>query len=164
MLTHLLLMRHAKSSWKDAAQTDHERPLNGRGRSASDAVANVLIARGYAPDIIWSSDAERTLETAKHLIRTIPGAQQIIRTPKFYHASARTVLETCTASEEPGGKLMLMGHNPGWSELYEYFSGVSHAFPTGCCAVFERVRAEGLWPKPQNWRAIDLILPRDLEA
>lgn len=164
MLTHLLLMRHAKSSWKDATQTDHERPLNGRGRQACINMAGALMARRYAPDTIWTSDAERTVETAKRLIRIIPGAQQVIRTPKFYHASARTVIETCAAQTQPSGKLMLLGHNPGWSELYEYFSGASHAFPTGCCAVFERTDAEGSWLEPKSWRTIDVILPRDLET
>jgi phosphohistidine phosphatase len=28
----LLVLRHAKSSWNDAALDDHERPLNKRGR------------------------------------------------------------------------------------------------------------------------------------
>lgn len=156
-------MRHAKSSWKDATQSDHERPLNGRGKRACADVADVLVARGYAPDIIWASDAERTVETAKRLIRIIPGAQTIIQTPQFYHASARTVIETCAAETEPEGKLMLLGHNPGWSELYEYFSGASHAFPTGCCAVFERANTYNSWIEPQSWRLIDLVLPRELE-
>ena len=28
----LLVMRHAKSSWKDSEITDHDRPLNKRGK------------------------------------------------------------------------------------------------------------------------------------
>jgi len=74
MLSRLLLMRHAKSSWSDGELTDHERPLNERGRRAASAVGAALTARGFAPEIIWSSDAKRTRETAMRLIRAIPGA------------------------------------------------------------------------------------------
>ena len=37
-MKRLILMRHAKSSWKDSALSDHERPLNKRGREASPKV------------------------------------------------------------------------------------------------------------------------------
>jgi len=69
MLSHLLLMRHAKSSWSDGNLSDHERPLNKRGDKAAIAVGQALVARGYPPDIIWSSDATRTRQTAMRLIR-----------------------------------------------------------------------------------------------
>lgn len=172
MLTHLLLMRHAKSSWTDASLSDHERPLNKRGRRSADLTARVLTARGYAPDMIWSSDSARTKETATRMIREIPGAQVIHYFPEFYHASVEAVLDVCrkeTAIEEtPFERLMLLGHNPGWSSLYEYFcagqpSPRTH-FPTAACAVF--VRKEGIeatWYTPEAWRLIDLLLPRELE-
>jgi len=70
-------MRHAKSSWADDQMSDHDRPLNDRGRRAATAMGEALTARGYAPDIIWSSDAKRTRETAMLLIRAIPGPQVI---------------------------------------------------------------------------------------
>ena len=35
----LIVMRHAKSSWSDPAATDHERPLNDRGRHDAPRVA-----------------------------------------------------------------------------------------------------------------------------
>ena len=39
MITRLILMRHAKSSWKYHDLSDHERPLNKRGRKAAVKVA-----------------------------------------------------------------------------------------------------------------------------
>jgi len=86
-------MRHAKSSWSDGQLTDHERPLNNRGRRAAAEIGSTLHARGYAPDIIWSSDAKRTRETAMLLIREIPGAQTVHYNSEFYHASVETVLK-----------------------------------------------------------------------
>ncbi|WP_371398021.1 histidine phosphatase family protein [Fretibacter rubidus] len=163
MASHLLLMRHAKSSWDDSGLSDHERPLNKRGRRASGLVARTLVARGYAPDVIWSSDAARTLETAKRLIRIIPGAQTVHHNPALYHASANTMLTIMQRESEPGGRLMIMAHNPGMAELYNLITGHYHRFPTGACAVFKRI-GKAPWHDPQSWRVVDMVLPRDLEA
>jgi len=165
MLTRLLLMRHAKSSWSDGSLSDHERPLNERGQRAAIAVGAALVARGYAPDIIWSSDATRTRETAMRLIRTIPGAQTIHYSANFYHASAENVLQFCGREIEPDGSLMLLGHNPGWSQLHGYFTGETHRYPTGACTVLTR-KKDGLsdWLDPEAWTYTDLILPRELMA
>jgi phosphohistidine phosphatase len=43
MITRLILMRHAKSSWKYPELSDHERPLNKRGRKAAGKIAKELI-------------------------------------------------------------------------------------------------------------------------
>lgn len=163
MLSHLLLMRHAKSSWSDGNLSDHERPLNKRGDKAAIAVGQALVARGYPPDIIWSSDATRTRQTAMRLIRAIPGAQVVNYNSEFYHASIETVLTVCGKQIEPTGKLMLLGHNPGWAALHEYFTGHYHDYPTGACTVLKRTdKGDGDWLAPRSWRMIDLVLPREL--
>ena len=164
MLSHLLLMRHAKSSWSDGSLSDHERPLNERGKTAALAVARALIARGYPPDTIWTSDAKRTRETAMLLIREIPGPQVVSHNSDFYHASAQQVLSICGKQIEPEGKLMLLGHNPGWAELHVYFTGQYNDYPTGACTVLKRTENnDGDWLDPASWRLIDFIKPRDLE-
>lgn len=158
-------MRHAKSSWSDSSLTDHERPLNERGRRSATNIGAALYARGYAPDIIWSSDAKRTRETAMLLIRAIPGPQLVQYSSEFYHASASEALRVCGNTPEPDGALMLLGHNPGWAELHEYFTGQSHDYPTGACTVLSRKeKSEPDWLNPKNWHLKDLLLPRDLDA
>jgi phosphohistidine phosphatase len=165
MLPRLLLMRHAKSSWADAEQSDHERPLNDRGRRAATAVGAALTARGYAPDLIWSSDSKRTRETAMRLIRAIPGAQTVTYSADFYHASAETVLRACGKQPEPEQPLMLLGHNPGWSQLHAYFTGQQHDYPTGACTVLTRKHNDiSDWLDPAAWDFTDLILPRSLDV
>ena len=42
-------MRHAKSSWKYHDLSDHERPLNKRGRKAAVKVAKELIRLEWRP-------------------------------------------------------------------------------------------------------------------
>ena len=165
MLTHLLLMRHAKSSWADAAQTDHERPLKPRGKRAATAVGQALHARGYAPQMIWSSDATRTRQTAMNLIRAIPGAQAVNYHAEMYHASPSEMLALAERLGEPEGveRLMWLGHNPGWAELHGMFSNQSHRYPTAACTVLGRVGGAD-WLSPDSWRMVDFILPRELDA
>lgn len=160
---YLTLMRHAKSSWSDGSLTDHQRPLNERGRDAAPRIGAALHARGFAPNVIWSSDAKRTRETAMHLIRAIPGAQEVYYNPKFYHASPEDVFQVCDNETPPQENLMLLGHNPGWSSLYNLMSGQSHKFPTAACAVFKKANAlSSQWLRPNNWTLVDLITPKEL--
>ncbi len=163
MIDRLLLMRHAKSSWSDGSLTDHQRPLNERGQRAASDVGAALHARGFAPDLIWSSDATRTRETAMRLIRAIPGAQGVEYISGFYHASAEQVIQICEQKGEPDAPLMLLGHNPGWSELHTYFTDQWQDYPTGACSVMIR-KSDGHWLSPKTWRLKDLILPRDLSS
>ena len=163
-VTHLLVMRHAKSSWDSPELDDHDRPLNARGRRDCPVMANALHARGFAPDTIWTSSAERTRETAERLMRALSGAQTVIRIPSFYHASADRVLDILAQSEEPDGKLMLLGHNPGWSHLVEALGGGVHRMPTAAVAVFKRkIEDEPIW-SPMAWRLVDMLIPKELHA
>lgn len=164
---YLCLMRHAKSSWKDGNLSDHQRPLNSRGREAANLIGKTLSAKGFAPDIIWSSDSTRTRETAMHLIRAIPGAQEVIYNSDFYHASPDQVIKICDENNFPNKNLLLLGHNPGWAGLFHYLSHQEHDFPTAARAVFKSREGRDLsvqkqWLAPENWKLAALLLPREL--
>jgi phosphohistidine phosphatase len=162
-LDTLLLMRHAKSSWKFDDLSDHQRPLNGRGRRAAKAVGGALRARDLLPVIVWSSDSTRTRETVAKLIPDSHAAD-IEFLNGFYHSSANNILYMCTERGEPeNGPLMLLGHNPGWEDLFFHFADISRRMPTGACAVFKRTGVNIDWLDGKAWRLQDLILPRDLE-
>lgn len=164
---YLCLMRHAKSSWKDGSLSDHQRPLCSRGRDAANLIGMTLSAKGFAPDVIWSSDSKRTRETAMHLIRAIPDAQEVIYNSSFYHASSDQVINICDQNSFPKKNLMLLGHNPGWAGLFYYLSHQEHHFPTAACAVFKAkdkidLAVQTQWLAPDYWKLVDLLLPREL--
>ena len=82
----------------------------------------------------------------------------------FYHAPANKVLYLCAERGEPeAGPLMLVGHNPGWEDLFYHFTGMSRRMPTGACAIFARTREKADWLAPESWRLLDYVLPRELE-
>ncbi|MCP4818173.1 MAG: histidine phosphatase family protein, partial [Shimia sp.] len=55
MTLKLILMRHAKSSWDDPLQSDHERSLNRRGRASAPAIGKWLSENGFHPDELLCS-------------------------------------------------------------------------------------------------------------
>ena len=84
-MKRLILMRHAKSTWDDPTQDDHERGLNGRGRVSARVVGEWLKTKGYIPNQVLSSSATRTRETFSRL--------GIICDAKFLDATQRSEFE-----------------------------------------------------------------------
>ena len=66
----LILVRHAKSSWKHNVD-DKERPLKNRGNTDAELVSIALKYRDLELDQIYSSPANRALSTCKIFINNL---------------------------------------------------------------------------------------------
>lgn len=110
-MKRLILMRHAKSSWADPGQADHDRPLNERGRRDAPRVGAWLAARGLTPEAALVSTAARAQETWARLGSTFA---EIPMTPRrdLYHASPTEILRVLRAAPE-ARSLLVLGHQPG---------------------------------------------------
>jgi phosphohistidine phosphatase SixA len=82
-MKRLYLLRHAKSSWKDATLGDHDRPLAGRGRRASKVIARRLRDRGIEPEVVLCSTARRARETLDRIAPAL-GAPAVEFEPDLY--------------------------------------------------------------------------------
>src|SRR5262245_41814146 len=111
-MKRLYLLRHAKSSWKDVSLSDHDRPLAGRGRRASKAMARHLRDRGIEPDLVLCSTARRARETLDRIAPAL-GTTAIEIEPGLYGASAHGLLERLHGVQDEIESVMLIGHNPG---------------------------------------------------
>jgi phosphohistidine phosphatase len=60
---HLLLLRHAKSSWDDASLADHDRPLAPRGRKAAIRIRAHMRREQIPVALVLCSSARRAGET-----------------------------------------------------------------------------------------------------
>ena len=65
MSVSLLILRHAKSSWKNIDINDHERPLSNRGYKNATAMSNYLSKQSIKPNLIVCSTAKRAKLTLK---------------------------------------------------------------------------------------------------
>lgn len=155
----LLLMRHAKSAW-DTGDTDHERPLTGRGRKAAAAMGRWLSHYGQAPTTVLCSTALRARDTAERAARAGAWTAAFRLMPAIYEATAEELLRVVAASDEEDGTLMLVGHEPGMSSLTRLLSGARVRFPTGAAA---RIDLEiGRWSQiePGAGELVWLLPPR----
>lgn len=118
----LFLVRHAKSSWKDVRLSDHQRPLNKRGKKAAPEMARRLKRLSVKPDVIVSSDARRALDTAAAMAEGLDLPKEVIRPmPELYGAASKEILEIVLQFDDSWQQAMVVGHNPGFTELANRF-------------------------------------------
>ncbi len=172
MLT-LSLLRHAKSSWKDASLPDRERPLNGRGKAEAPVMGKALAKHGLDPELVLCSSARRTRDTLDLVLPELRVEPKVVYEDALYHASAAEMLNMLRAIEPGANRVMMVGHNP---EIQSFAldlvgSGPKHdrdrlrtKYPTAALTVinFEN----GLWKNVTvNSGTLNLFLsPKDLRA
>ncbi len=135
-MKRLVVMRHAKSDWDAGASSDHERPLNERGRREAPLVAAEIAARGFAPALVVSSDSKRTTETFEQAKAHWPGAA-VRFTRALYHAGIAEVREALAAVPADVETVLVLGHNPGWESMVSQLSATHVELKTSHAAVLE---------------------------
>lgn len=116
----LTLVRHGKSSWDHPGLADIERPLNSRGVRDAPRMGSRLAARNERPKIIISSPAVRALTTAKVIASALGyPAAGIITDERLFHAYSDQLLDVIRSFETSLHHVMLVGHNPGLTNLVE---------------------------------------------
>ncbi|TWU36602.1 phosphohistidine phosphatase [Novipirellula aureliae] len=133
----LLLMRHAKSDWGDAGLTDHQRPLNKRGRRDAPAMGQWLVENDCCPTRILCSSAVRTRETFDRLQPQLEAKPDVFYSDLLYGATAETLARVVRREGDNATSLMVIAHNPGISELVSCLAGEYIGMSTAAIAVFE---------------------------
>jgi phosphohistidine phosphatase len=133
----LYLVRHAKSSWKDASLTDRERPLNKRGRRSAPDMGRRMAEQGHRPDLIISSPAQRAILTAGRIAKELDiDVTDIVIDENLYFAGAGSMLKMLEGVEGQYRKVMIVGHNPAMTYFMNLLSNSSVAnMPTCAIAV-----------------------------
>lgn len=108
----LYILRHGKSSWEFEELSDHDRPLNKRGRSDAPLMGQELAVRGVQPGLIISSPAVRALSTATLVGRELGyDADDIVVDERVYGAGKEDLLVVVQEAPAEVDHLMLVGHN-----------------------------------------------------
>lgn len=129
----LLLLRHAKSSWKDESLPDVDRPLNKRGRKTAPLMGQLLADGGHLPELIVISPAVRARETARLIVDAsgFNGEQDVADV--LYPTTIDGCVAVLAGIDSDTDPVMLVGHNPGLEEFLEHLTGGCQKLPT--CAV-----------------------------
>ncbi|MEJ2114621.1 MAG: histidine phosphatase family protein [Gammaproteobacteria bacterium] len=119
----LTLVRHAKSSWKGDGLSDFDRPLNDRGLKNAPQMGRRLANSNYKVEQIISSPAVRAITTATIIASEIGfGEQQIVKNAEIYEASLSALINLVTSLDDNFSRVMLVGHNPGLTVLFNFLS------------------------------------------
>lgn len=130
----LLLMRHAKSSWKDESLDDHDRPLNKRGKRDAPRMGEFLRDQRLVPDYILCSSARRARKTAEAVAFAAGYRGETRITSELYMAPPSRILEILAQTPSQFASVLLLSHNPSLEELLEQLTGQSRAITTAAVA------------------------------
>lgn len=129
----LLLMRHAKSSWKDPELADHERPLNKRGRKDAPFMGEILREKELFPQKILASTALRVRQTIEGLAQSgYSGEVEFL--DSYYLAEPEAYLEGLRSLPDTIERAMILAHNPGLESLLQKLTGRIEPLATGSLA------------------------------
>ena len=130
----LLLMRHAKSSWKHAEMPDHERPLNKRGNKDAPIMGSFIKDKELVPQKILCSTALRATETARIVQESSGFTGETVFLDSYYLAEPGAYLEALQTLPDEIERVMVIGHNPGLEGLCQILSGQIVPLTTGAVA------------------------------
>lgn len=130
----LLILRHAKSSWEDRSLSDHDRPLNPRGRRDAPRMGRLLEDEELWPALILSSTASRAATTTQLLAEDQSYAGEIRYLSELYLAGPHDYINTVRRVGGDADSLMVVGHNPGLELLVQMMTGDWERMPTAALA------------------------------
>jgi phosphohistidine phosphatase len=129
----LLILRHAKSSWKFPDLADHDRPLNSRGKRDAPLIGRILSEEHLIPDLIVTSSAVRAHATAKKVAKASGYRGQIEIESSLYRGGPPAYLDIVRNQPDRNEKLLVVGHNPDVEQILNIFTGTEVIMPT--CAL-----------------------------
>lgn len=130
----LYLLRHAKSSWKDASLSDFDRPLKQRGREAAEQMGLFLAEKKATVSALMVSPAMRTRQTLDILMQNARLGAEPQFDERIYEASLLTLVQIVNEIEDEKQSAMLVGHNPGMEEMLAFLTRETRHMPTAALA------------------------------
>ena len=160
----LLLMRHAKSSWKDAEIEDHERPLSKRGQKDAPLMGKHLMEKELIPQVILSSTAKRSRLTVDALVEVNGFKGDVFYLTSLYLAEPAEYFKALQNVPDNMERVLVIGHNPGLEALLQILTDKVESLNT--CTVAHLVLPIQSWKdlkEDSEAELVDICRPRDLK-
>ena len=162
-MKQVILLRHAKSSWKHSELSDFERPLNRRGLQDAPRMGSWIRQQGITPDVVLCSAATRAQQTLAGLQTTADLGEHLVITEDLYLAPPPTTVALLAQLDDGIRTALVIAHNPGMEGLLWGLCGIDHAMPT-CALALIQLPVESWMETDLNQQGdlIELVLPRTL--
>jgi phosphohistidine phosphatase len=167
----LYIVRHAKAGHRTGT-ADFDRPLAPHGRAAAALIGAYMRDRNLIPDLILSSSAKRTMQTAALLVKQL-GAIPVEQRRTLYLAAPTALFRAICDSDDAVVSLALVGHNPGLHHLATVLADPGATDPGLLAAMREKMPTAALAVlrfEADRWAAVTVgqgrleafVTPRDL--
>lgn len=121
---HLFICRHAQAQNPGFNQSDFDRQLTLTGIQEAEQAGNWLQQLPIKPASVICSSAQRTRSTAKIITEKLGFDPEAIITDKTLYNAPESNLLACLVKLPPDvTSVLLVGHNPGVSDLIRSLSG-----------------------------------------
>ena len=135
-MKRLLLLRHAKAVPATEPLVDIDRPLAERGERDASRIGDRLRRQQLHPTLILTSPAARALRTAQLVAKAIDYARDAISLDRrLYLAAPAATVEVIGAQNDAIKTLVVVGHNPGLTELVHQLLPTFDVDDLPTCAV-----------------------------
>jgi len=134
MTKTLLILRHAKSSWKNEKLKDFDRPLKRRGEESAKLIGKVLMMAELVPQVILSSPAQRAKQTVELVAEESKFKGELKFVESYYMGEPDDYITALKELPDEIERVMIVGHNPGLEALLQLLDGKVDSLPTGSLA------------------------------
>ncbi|MGB0866704.1 MAG: SixA phosphatase family protein [Granulosicoccaceae bacterium] len=139
----LLLFRHAQAGGGSVTGRDFDRVLTEFGRSQPEGAGRALVEQGASPQLVLCSASARTRETLALLQASgLCDGAELRYSEALYECTVRQILLELAGVDDAIERVMLVGHNPGLSDLATGLTRHSVGLSPGDYAW---LRFEGEW-------------------
>lgn len=160
----LILLRHAKSSWKFPELADRDRPLTKRGERDAPRMARWLKKQEIIPQRILTSTAVRACATAEAIAEKIKYKEEIVYLESLYMAEPAAIIEALHSVPDDVKRVLVVGHNPGLEGLVQIISKKVVSLPTASIAVIKLpIETWGELNFGVEGKHVQIVRPRDLK-
>ena len=157
----LIIIRHAKSSWKSQV-TDSKRPLKKRGIADAQKVFELLCLKINHIDYAYSSHAFRALETCKIFLNVFKFTDKKLQiTEQLYDFGGLKFTDFIKSLPDKYKTVVVFGHNHAITAFVNTF-GSEHIdnVPTSGIVIIEFETEK--WLDINNGKTIYTLFPKDI--
>jgi len=136
-MKELVILRHAKSN-RSYAVDDIHRPLSAEGIERITSIAEKKADFFEHTDILLSSPAIRVLHTAMIVVQELYlPFEKLTIDQNLYTFSGSRVIDYVYTLDDRWTKVVLVGHNPAFTEVINHFSevGINHLRTAGLAKI-----------------------------
>lgn len=138
-MREVILLRHAHAEPASTGQADIDRPLSPVGLAEAEAAGRWLREHGHVPGRVVCSTARRARETVQQALGAL-GYVELREDARIYDATPGELMQVVD-DHRVAGRLLMVGHNPGFEQLVALLSsgqsGDFRGMPAGGVAVLQ---------------------------